>query len=353
VAVADPLARWVAERAPGVLARAEDEAVAVLRDRLVDAALARHAERGGPAEGPAAPTSTPTPTPPPQAQPTPASTAADADDAGAGTLTWAYGVVDADAPIGLEALEGVAPGARVERVVAGDLAALVSPVPRADFDAAPLREHLDDLAWLERVARAHEAVLDAALRVTTVVPLRLCTIYENAGRVRTMLAGDRAALAETLAFLAGRQEWGAKLVVDPERLLDRARTADDDADAIARELAGRSEGGAYLERRRLDRRLRERADALADELARDAHVRLAGCAVEAVTRPPQNRDLSGHQGDMVLNGAYLVDAGAVERFHALAAAIEAELADTGARVEVTGPWPPYNFLPGDGAAAQP
>lgn len=347
--MADPLARWIAERAPAVLARAEDEAVAVLRDRLVRAALAEHAERARRAE-PAGSAPAPTPTtsrsgPAPEPEPAAA--------LGTGTLLWTYGVVGADAPIELEALEGVAPDARVERVVAGDLAALVSPVPRADFDAAPLREHLDDLAWLERVARAHEAVLDAALRVATVVPLRLCTIYENAGRVRTMLAGDHAALAETLAFLAGRQEWGAKLVVDPERLLDRARTTDDDADAIARDLAGRSEGGAYLERRRLDRRLRERADALAAEIARDAHARLAGCAAEAVTRPPQNRDLSGHQGDMVLNGAYLVDAAAVERFHAVAAEVETALADTGARVEVTGPWPPYNFLPGDGAAAQP
>jgi hypothetical protein len=56
---------------------------------------------------------------------------------------------------------------------------------------------------------------------------------------------------------------------------------------------------------------------------------------------------------MVLNAAYLVQGDAVDRLRDEAAAIEAELSDLGARVEVTGPWPPYNFLPRDGAAAQP
>jgi hypothetical protein len=334
--MADPLARWLAERAPAVLARAEEEAVALLRDELVRAALGR-----------AAP-----PTPAPVAAPAPHG-APPAATSGSGELLWAYGVVDAGAQLPLDELRGVDGDAPVERVEADGLVALVSRVPRRAFDAEPLREHLNDLAWLERVARAHEAVLDGVLRATTVVPLRLCTIYESPERVRAMLADDRAALVGALAFLTGRQEWGAKVIVDPDRLLERARTSSDAAEAVDRDLATRTEGGAYLERRRLDRHLRERAHALATEMAQDAHARLRGCAVDAVTRPAQNRDLSGHEGDMVLNGAYLVDRDAVDRLHAEAAGLEADLADVGARVEVTGPWPPYNFLPRNGAAAQP
>jgi hypothetical protein len=334
--MADPLDRWAADRAPALLARAEQEAVALLRDRLVRAALVEAAPPAPATQGPPAPQRTP-----------PAATS------GAGELLWAYGVVDARAEVPLGELRGVEGDAGVQRIEAGGLAALVSRVPRAVFDAEPLRERLNDLTWLERVARAHEGVLDGALGATTVVPLRLCTIYESEERVRAMLAGDRGALAATLAFLAGRQEWGAKLLVDPERVLEEARTSSDAAEAIERDLAGRTEGGAYLERRRLDRHLRERAEALAARVGEEAHARLRACAVDAVTRPPQNRDLSGHEGDMVLNGAYLVEADAVDELRAKATAIEEDLARFGARLEVTGPWPPYNFLPRHGAAAQP
>jgi hypothetical protein len=333
--VADPLAGWARERAPEVLARAEAEAVAIVRDALVRAAL----EEGRPAARAPEPAPTAAPAPPEA----PAAT---------GELVWAYGVVAAAADVPLEAAAGI-DGAAVTRIEAAGLAALVSRVPRASFDAEPLREHLNDLDWLERVARSHDAVLDGALAATTVVPLRLCTIYEDETRVRAMLADDRDALWHALELLAGRQEWAAKVLVDRERLLAHARATSDEADAIERALEGRTEGGAYLERRRLDRLVRERADALAAGLVDDIHERLTRCAVDAVTLPAQNRDLSGHEGDMLLNAAYLVEAADVDELRALAEELETAYADVGARVTLTGPWPPYNFLPRSGAAAQP
>jgi hypothetical protein len=54
---------------------------------------------------------------------------------------------------------------------------------------------------------------------------------------------------------------------------------------------------------------------------------------------------------MVLNAAYLVEAARVEQLREVAARGEAEHQPLGARVEVSGPWPPYNFVPGAGTAA--
>ena len=92
-------------------------------------------------------------------------------------LLWAYGVVATGATLPAE-LVGVAGGV-VAPVATGGLVALVSPAPQAEFAAEPLREHLNDLPWLERVAREHEAVLEQVLEHATVVPLRLCTIFED------------------------------------------------------------------------------------------------------------------------------------------------------------------------------
>lgn len=338
--MADGLDGWARARAPDVLARAEAEAVAIVRDALVRAAL----EQGRAPAGAAHPLPrTATTATPPARRGGPAAT---------GELFWAYGVVAGDADVALDGVPGI-DGAPVLRVQGAGLAALVSRVPRAAFDAAPLREHLNDLDWLERVARAHEAVLEAALAATTVVPLRLCTIYENDARVRTMLRGDRAALAQALELLAGRQEWAVKLLVDREQLLVHARDTSDEAGATERALEGRTEGGAYLERRRLDRQVRERADALVARLVEDVHRRLSECSVDAITLPAQNRDLSHHEGDMVLNGAYLVEADGVGALRTTTQELEAAHAEVGARLLLTGPWPPYNFLPRSGAAAQP
>jgi hypothetical protein len=323
--VTDELARWAAGRAPELLARAEAEAVAVLRDALVAAALPRRPHTTAPARQ--------------REEPTPLR----------GDALWTYCVLRAGAPPPTE-LEGVEQGP-VERVEAGELAALVSRVPLADFGEEPLRRNLNDLPWLERVARAHEEVLERALQTTTIAPLRLCTIYESEAGVRAMLERESASFLELLERLEGRQEWGVKLLLDAARLTDEARARSPEADTLEAQLAESSEGGAYMLRRRLERHLSEVADSLAAEVARHVHARVQDWAVDAVTRPAQNRDLSGHEGEMVLNGAYLIEADRVEGLRELVGELESHHRALGARIELTGPWPPYNFVPSGGAGA--
>ncbi len=103
------------------------------------------------------------------------------------TVSYLYGVAalrdglyETAAP-----LRGVA-GAPVRLVPDEDtgLVAVVSSVPATDFEAAPLSAHLEDLTWLEAVARAHHHVIDAMASTGTILPLRLATIYRNDDRVR-------------------------------------------------------------------------------------------------------------------------------------------------------------------------
>jgi Gas vesicle synthesis protein GvpL/GvpF len=336
--VTDDLASWARRRAPELLARAEAEAVAALRDALVDAALSR---RG---------TETPAPPQARRAAPEPRATVNPAPvETPAGDGLWAYCVTHA----GETAAAGSAgmDGAVVEQVEARGLAALVSRVPLAEFGAGPLRENLNDLDWLERVARAHEAVLDRALAESTIVPLRLCTIYESEDGVREMLEREHDSLARALDTLAGRQEWGVKLLAQDERLAEEARSRSAEAAALEDELGARTGGGAYMLRRRLERQVREAADALGAELAEQVHAQLQDWATDAVVLPAQNPELSGHEGRMLLNGAYLVEAERVDGLRALVAELEERHRGLGARLQLTGPWPPYNFIPGGGTAA--
>jgi hypothetical protein len=256
-------------------------------------------------------------------------------------LLWAYGIVPAQAAPSVH-VAGVAGGA-VAAVAAGDLAALVSPVPRDQFGAEPLPANLNDLAWLERVAREHEAVLDHVLGATTVVPLRLCTVFDDPNGTRRMLERERDPLSRALAWLENREEWGVKLLLEGERL---AAT-----EAPAGEAQGEG-GAAYLARRRNERQAREEARALALQIVDDVDGALRAQAIDAVRLPAQNRELSGHTGDMLLNGAYLVDADGVDALRTAADELQDRYADYGAQLVVTGPWPPYNFAAGE-PATQP
>jgi hypothetical protein len=243
---------------------------------------------------------------------------------------------------------GIADSTPVERIEEAGLAALVSRVPRAEFGEEPLRRNLNELSWLEPVARAHEAVLDDALAAATIVPLRLCTLYESEERVRAMLERQRGAFSSALDQLAGSQEWGVKVLLDGEQLEREAQARTRGDSGAEHELEASGSGGAYMLRRRFEREVRETADALAIGAADEIHAALSAWSLDAVTRSPQNRDLSGHEGEMVLNAAYLVDAERLDELHQLVSRLEDEHRAIGARIEVTGPWPPYNFVPGGG-----
>jgi hypothetical protein len=58
--------------------------------------------------------------------------------------------------------------------------------------------------------------------------------------------------------------------------------------------------------------------------------------------PPQRPEASGRKQEMVLNGVYLVRASEQPAFEQLVHELEA---GSGLELAITGPWPPYNFVP--------
>ncbi|MGC5019934.1 GvpL/GvpF family gas vesicle protein [Micromonospora sp. DT47] len=243
---------------------------------------------------------------------------------------WLHGVVrDAD-PAALAAVPGM-DGGPVRAVRSAGLVAVVSAAPLTEYGEEALRRNLEDLAWLERAARAHHAVVDALSRSGAVVPARLATVHHDDTRVAAMLAERRAELTGALDRLTGRGEWGVKGYVVPGALPRTEAPAD-----------ASGAGAAYLRRRRAQLTARDEGQRIAAEAAAAVHAALTGYAAAGRRHSPQDRRLSGAPTAMVLNGAYLVDVGAVDGF----AALVWELADRHPeiRLELTGPWPAYSFV---------
>jgi hypothetical protein len=247
-------------------------------------------------------------------------------EAPAGTAWYVYGVAEADPT--LDRLDGM------EFVRREGLVALVREVPLAEYDGAVLPDRLNDREWLERSARAHEDVLQAAAAVTAVVPLRFGTIYRSRDQVARMLDERRDEFAATLERVRGHVELGVKVWVDLSTLEGTLPQQE--------QPAGGGAGAGYLRRRRQEQEVSRELAARCAELAEVAHRRLSAVAVDAVANRPQPRELTGRSEDMLLNGAYLVPKGD-ERLPGEVGRLAAEHAGLGLEYEVTGPWPPHNF----------
>ena len=255
----------------------------------------------------------------------------------AATAIYVYGVVPAEtSPALFQDVRGVDASAPTALIAGAGVAAVAGHVSLHEFGEDALAANLRDADWLEAKVRAHDEVLAAALGRTTVVPFRFGAIYENEDHVRAMLA-ERRDLADALARLAGAVELGVNAYVDRER--SRARIAAERGGGDAEEGSGR----AYMERRRLERELDAAAGSFASEVAQDAHEQLAAAAQEARANPVRS-SIGGGPREMVLNGAYLVANSGAEAFRAAVAELQARYADDGVAFELTGPWPPYNFV---------
>ncbi|MEU6326491.1 MULTISPECIES: GvpL/GvpF family gas vesicle protein [unclassified Streptomyces] len=254
------------------------------------------------------------------------------------TVTYAYAVAqDPDGSLeeALTGLPGVADGP-VHLVRAGDrgeVVVAVGAVPERDFEESALRAHLEDLDWLESVARAHHRVIEALAARTTVLPLRLATVYLDDARVRQMLDTRQEAFAERLSDLAAHTEWGVKIYVEAPAATGRPAEPPADADL--------SPGRAYLSHRKAQRHAREDAYRDAEEVARRVEDAARGYAVDRVQHRVQQGELARGPGENVINDAYLVPLEHGESFRA--EVTRAAEGSSGVRVEVTGPWAPYSF----------
>jgi len=260
-------------------------------------------------------------------------------------LAWyVYGVVGSERRLELAPeLTGVDARSSPTVIVEGGLGAVASQVPLSEFGDETLRGNLNDTAWLEEKARSHENVLDHARRLTTVIPMRLCTIYTSESTVRELLAREKEWFTAALERLAGRAEWGVKVFAERSTLESVARERSPDLAGLDPETA-KDEGEAYMRRKRFDRLLDEEVERLVDQCSGDIHERLTEIAAEGLVNPLQRPEVAGHGGEMVLNGVYLLDDGAEQAFHDAVAALRTQHEASGFDLVPTGPWPPYNFV---------
>jgi hypothetical protein len=253
------------------------------------------------------------------------------------SVVYLYGVIPAGqvlpelggAPAGSVALSGVV--------------AITDLLPAEEFSGPALEARLQDVEWVAAQARRHTTVLASAMEHGPVVPARLCTLFSSTDALRDSLERTGDGLLATLERLRGRREWGLKLFVDEARV--RATCVAEDADlaeppAVADAPAS---GAAWMQRKRREALLAERATERAEQTANDVLDEMDRTAAEVRVRPTLSEAASGVAEAMVLNAALLVDAEAEPAMRGAAESLAGHLEEQGFHLVLSGPWPPFSF----------
>ena len=208
---------------------------------------------------------------------------------------------------------------------------VTAEVPLGIYGPGALDAALSDLAWVGRMALAHESVVEhfVTRRGVTVIPMKLFTLFSGPDRAVAEIASRKAAIGRVMRTIAGTEEWGVRIV-----------RREVPAVPVRRDKAPAS-GAAFLAARKRARDEVRSARLLAADAAADAFTRLARISRQSVRRedPPP----SGATPPL-LDAAFLVPFRSRARFTSSAKREAVSCARAGAQLTITGPWPPYNFV---------
>jgi gas vesicle protein GvpL/GvpF len=215
-------------------------------------------------------------------------------------------------PFILEGLHGLG-GAPVLSYPSGEFAVIVSEHAGGD---------LDKKAFLD-----HARVVSVCFRTMTVLPFRFGTVFDCDEALRHAVRANRKAFCHSVQRLKGKAEMRLKLVVHDGTLKQ----------AVADLPLPATVGGEYLAR------LREKA---ARDRERQTKARALSVQVNRLFNPLEE-EISCKRVDtdgLLIDIAHLIDTKAVEKYQNRYATAAKQLKNC--ELMISGPWPPYHFLPG-------
>ncbi len=211
---------------------------------------------------------------------------------------------------------------------------VVADAPLARYGEQAIKKGLANLDWVSRAAVAHEAVIEAFIRSTAVLPMKLFTIFANDDRARAHIAADAARIDRLLNRVSKHHEWGLRVT------LECARPAPSQVGTSNRS-AGRG-GAGYLAHKKAQRDASTQLARHARETVADLFDELAALATDAHRRGASELPVTG--GPLLLDAIFLVRQSGERRFQRLVDTHARALAPSGYAVSLSGPWPPYGFM---------
>ncbi len=213
-------------------------------------------------------------------------------------------------PFAIENLRGVN-GASVLAYPSGEFAVVVS-----EHSAQPLTQ---------QAIVDHARVVSECFRTLTVLPFRFGTIFDSDEALRHAVRANRKTFLESVDRLRGKAEMHVKLVVKDGTLLEAVSELPNGV------------GGEYL------RKLREQASRTRE---RQTKARALSMQVHKLFSPLEEDVICKRtdSGGMLIDFAHLIESASVAKYQNRYDAATRHFKDC--HVTITGPWPPYHFMPG-------
>lgn len=189
----------------------------------------------------------------------------------------------------------------------------------------------------------HQCVIDLVTReFGTVIPLAFDTIFKGGDQtVKEWLREEYDQLRTLLAKLQGKAEYGIQIFLEKD-LIEKATGENEGIQSLRREIEKRSEGAAYLLKKKFEKRLELERRTFIDKHAKSLYDEIVKFAEDVGFGPSSSEVPEKWKGrQMILNLACLALEEDVQQLGKMLGEINNR---EGFAVRFTGPWSPYSFV---------
>jgi hypothetical protein len=224
-----------------------------------------------------------------------------------------------------------------------DLWAVVSEVAREDFCGPAAELHLQQLAWVAPRAVRHEAVIEEVMAYSPVLPLAFGTLFSSAEALTKFVDRHRETIALFLQRVADHGEWSVKGWLDRKQALQDLTSTR--LTAEQNRLSALPPGARHFAEQRICRNLEKGLSLWLNETCRTVASGLTSyasdfreCALSPCAHPESG-------AEEVLNWAFLLPESAIAAFQERVQRANLDYRPQGLTLQLSGPWPPFRFVP--------
>ncbi|HLN19050.1 MAG TPA: GvpL/GvpF family gas vesicle protein [Patescibacteria group bacterium] len=217
-----------------------------------------------------------------------------------------------------------------------DIYAYVSKITDKKIDREEIKKRLEkDSNWAKANIVMHHRVIAQAGKNGTIIPMKFGTIISSKSDLLRLMKDYYSNFKKLLSNLEGRQEWGIKIYFESDRLTD----------SFVNEVSdNKNSNQTWHEETKKNEIKEERMEKEIEKQLVNAIEILRDNSENLVLNIPLPQKMDRHKGEMLINSSVLVKEKSLSNFSKKIMKLKKDLEPFGLDTEITGPWPPYNFV---------
>lgn len=244
-------------------------------------------------------------------------------------------------------IKGIDDAGKINFLHYKDIEAVFSEVELKEFSSKEIRRKaIEDLEWIKNKAVIHEKVIEAAMKDfnVSIIPMKFGTIFKTKESLRVSLKENYSKFKKLLEKLREKEEWALKAYADTTILASTIKSSSSIFQKKMKEASFLPAGKNYF----LEKEIEETAFSEAQETLSNYPPiflkALGPLAEEVKENKVLDKILTQKNEPMIFNGAFLIKKGKKQEFLQGVQKLDGQFKERGLTLEVSGPWPPYNFV---------